>query len=138
MSRLDMLEGAVVGASVAYFLDPDSGRARRRALFARIGRGVGSTLEAAVSEVERRAIARTGRAPRVIAVLRSGTGISGWVLRRRQTTLPDPWDFPMATVDIDIDQGIVTLHGSFPPVEEIPLEATPTEISRMSVVEDER
>lgn len=130
-----MLEGAVIGASVAYLLDADRGQARRRALVARVGRAIGSTLGAALSEVERRAIARTGRAPRVIAVLRSGK-VSGWLLRRAQPTLPDSWDFPMATVDIDIDQGIVTLRGSFPPIDEIPLETTPAEVSQMSLVDD--
>lgn len=138
MSRLDLLEGAVIGASVAYLLDPDSGRARRRALVARVGRAIRSTLEAAVSEVERRAIARTGRAPRVVAVLRSGRGISGWVLRRDQPALSDSWDVPMATVDIDVDQGIVTLRGSFPPLEEIPLETTTVQVPGMSLIDDER
>jgi len=138
MSRLDLLEGAVFGASVAYLLDPDRGQARRRALAARVGRAIGSALEAAVSEVERRAIARTGRSPRVVAVLRSGKGISGWVLRRGQPPLSDSWDLPMATVDIDVDQGIVTLRGSFPPLEEIPLETTPAQVSEMSLVDDER
>jgi hypothetical protein len=33
------------------------------------------------------------------------------------------WELPMATVNIDIDQGTVTLRGAFPPVDERPARA---------------
>ena len=33
------------------------------------------------------------------------------------------WELPMATVNIDIDQGTVTLRGAFPPEEEHPSRA---------------
>jgi hypothetical protein len=123
MSRLDLLEGAVIGASLAYLLDPTNGNARRRDLAARAGRTTGAALDMAVTEIERRVVARTGRTPRVIAVLRSGMGLRGWSFRRVPPTSADSWELPMATVDIDIDQGTVTLRGTFPQDDELPIAA---------------
>jgi hypothetical protein len=124
MSRLDVLEGAVIGASLAYLLDPAKGNERRRALAARVGRATGAAFDMAVTEIERRVVARTGRTPRVIAILRSGKGLRGWSFRRVPPTSLDSWELPMATVDIDIDQGTVTLRGTFPQDDEIPVAAT--------------
>ncbi|HSJ84196.1 MAG TPA: YtxH domain-containing protein [Acidimicrobiia bacterium] len=140
MSRLDLLEGAVIGASLAYLLDPANGKSRRRALAARMGRATGAAFDAAVTEVERRAVARTGRTPRVIAVLRSGKGLRGWSFRRVPPTAADSWELPMATVDIDIDQGTVTLRGTFPQDDGIPLAARARRDSpktSMTVLNDE-
>jgi hypothetical protein len=143
MSRLELLEGAVIGASLAYLLDPAKGDARRRALAAGVGRATGAAFDVAVTGVERRAVARTGRTPRVIAVLRSAKGFRGWSFRREPPTSADSWELPMATVDIDIDQGTVTLRGTFPAEDEIPLPASgrrdssTTTRPSMSLVNDE-
>jgi hypothetical protein len=122
MSRLDLLEGAAIGASLAYLLDPAKGNQRRRAVATRVGRATGAAFDMAITEVERRVVARTGRTPWVIAVLRSGKSLRGWSFRRPPTSA-DSWELPMATVDIDIDQGTVTLRGTFPQDDEIPLAA---------------
>ena len=41
-------------------------------------------------------------------------------LRYRPGPKSSEWELPMATVNIDIDQGTVTLRGAFPPSDEQP------------------
>ena len=120
MSRLKLIQGAALGASVAYLFDPDHGPIRRRALAARIGRAIGIAFDAAGSSKGRTSPASGGRAARVVAILRSGGRVRGMFLRRESTPVTDTWDAPMATVNIDIDQGTVTLSGIFPMVEDGP------------------
>lgn len=113
MNRLNLLEGAAVGASVVYLLDPHRGRARRRALVTRVGIGARAALEATVSRVEGRIGARA----------RSSEPTRSLVLRRARRHPANTWDIPMTTVNIDVDQGTVTLRGTFPSVLEPPLRA---------------
>jgi hypothetical protein len=65
---------------------------------------------------------RRGRLARqlgdTVAALRSGPGS-----RARQQPKSSEWEVPMATVNIDIDQGTVTLRGAFPPSDEQPARA---------------
>lgn len=85
MNRLNLIGGMAIGASVVYFLDRSQGRRRRRAL----AHGV-------------RSLADT-------VSMRSGR------LTRKTQAKSRSWEVPMATVNIDIDQGTVTLRGAFPP-----------------------
>jgi len=119
MNRLRLLAGAVLGASAAFLLDPDHGGERRRALAARMGRAARTALDTTLSQVERRAKARTGHPSRAVAMIRSPGQSLVQLLRRRRPS--SSWDIPMATVNIDIDQGTVTLRGTFPPVEDVPI-----------------
>lgn len=112
MSRLDLLEGAAFGAAAVYLLDPDRGRQRRRALAERAAWAAQAGYHAAIAEIRRRAGEEVGPR-RLLAVLRS--------MRRGPGTAVSSWDLPMATVDIDIDQGTVTLRGLFQPAEENPV-----------------
>lgn len=122
LSRLKLIQGAALGASVAYLFDPDHGRIRRRALAARIGRSVGIALDTPRPNAVVASPGRGGRAARVVAVLRPRR-IRGLFLRRGSGPVTDVWDAPMATVNIDIDQGTVTLSGIFPTVDDGPLGA---------------
>jgi hypothetical protein len=115
MKRIRLLAGAVLGASAAFLLDPDHGGERRRALAARTGKAARTAFDTALSQVERRAMARTGHHSRTVAFIRSPGQTLAQMLRRRRP--PTGWDIPMATVNIDIDQGTVTLRGTFPPVD---------------------
>ncbi|MGH8951463.1 MAG: hypothetical protein ACRDX9_08555 [Acidimicrobiia bacterium] len=124
MNRLNMLEGAAIGASVAYLLDPDHGRARRRRLADRLGAASGSAMDSLISKVEKRAIAKRGRIPRALAIPRTRRRARSLILHRARRRTNE-WDMPMATVNIDIDQGIVTLRGAFPPSEMSEVRATP-------------
>ena len=125
MNRLELLEGIALGATVAYLFDPDHGRMRRHALAARVGRATRVAPDATVPNVERRAIASMGHSPRMVAILRSCNRALGRALRRARPTPINSWDIPMATVNIDIDQGAITLRGTFPPVDEVPVGARP-------------
>ena len=120
MSRLKLIQGAALGASVAYLFDPDHGPARRRALAARIGRAIGLGLDATGSSKGRISPAGGGRTGRVVAILRPRGRVRRLFLRRGSRQVTDAWDAPMATVNIDIDQGTVTLSGIFPMVEDGP------------------
>ena len=120
MSRLKLIQGAALGASFAYLFDPEHGSVRRRALAARIGRAIGTTFDATGSNKERSTRASGGRAARVVAILRSGGRVRQLFLRRGSRPVTDAWDVPMATVNIDIDQGTVTLSGIFPTVDDGP------------------
>jgi hypothetical protein len=124
MNRLTMLEGAAIGASVAYLLDPDHGRTRRRRLVVRLGAATGAATDALVSKIEKRAIAKRGRIPRPLAMHRSRSRARRLILHRARRKTNE-WDLPMATVNIDIDQGTVTLRGVFPPSEISEVRATP-------------
>jgi hypothetical protein len=116
---LKLIQGAALGASFAYLFDPDHGPIRRRALVARIGRAIGIAFDVTGSD---RGVspASGGRAARVVAILRSPGRVRGMFLRRGSRPVTDAWDAPMATVNIDIDQGTVTLSGIFPTVEDGP------------------
>jgi hypothetical protein len=46
--------------------------------------------------------------------------VPGRDLRSRPDLKSSQWELPMATVNIDIDQGTVTLRGAFPPSDEQP------------------
>lgn len=122
MSRLKLIQGAALGASVAYLFDPDHGPIRRRALAARIGRSIGIALDSPRPITTGTSPGRGGRAARIVAVLRPRR-IRGLFLRRGPGPVTDVWDAPMATVNIDIDQGTVTLSGSFPRADDGPLGA---------------
>jgi len=52
---------------------------------------------------------------RTIDALRPGRDFGS-----RQSPKSSEWELPMATVNIDIDQGTVTLRGAFPPSDEHP------------------
>ncbi|HSK06795.1 MAG TPA: hypothetical protein VK990_04690 [Acidimicrobiia bacterium] len=119
MSRLKLIQGAALGASVAYLFDPDHGAVRRRALAARIGRAIGIAGDPTGSNPGQTGLAG-GRAARIVAILRSGGPVRRLFLRRGPGPAIDAWDAPMATVNIDIDQGTVTLSGIFPTVEDGP------------------
>jgi hypothetical protein len=120
MSRLKLIQGAAVGASFAYLFDPEHGPIRRRALAARVGRAIGIALDATGPNIGRARLANGGRAARVVAILRPRGRVRGLFLRRGSIPATDAWDAPMATVNIDIDQGTVTLSGIFPTVEDGP------------------
>lgn len=109
MNRLNLLEGVALGASVVYLLDPYQGPARRRRLANRVGTGAKSAI-------------RSDMAHRVVAALRSRNR-TRWVIRRGRRDPGSEWDVPMATVNIDVDQGTVTLRGVFPPADEPPARA---------------
>jgi hypothetical protein len=85
VNRLSLIGGVAIGASVVYFFDRKEGR-RRRSRLAREVRGLADTL----------------------------TGSSRRLARETQAKSRS-WEVPMATVNIDIDQGTVTLRGAFPP-----------------------
>lgn len=112
MNRLNLLEGVALGASVVYLFDPYQGPARRRRLATRVGNGT-------------RAAVRSGPAHRVVAALRSRNRTRWVILRRSRRDPVSEWDVPMATVNIDVDQGTVTLRGVFPPAEEPPVRVWP-------------
>jgi hypothetical protein len=76
-----------IGASIVYFFDRNEGR-RRRSRLAHEVRGLADALTGSVSS---RRLAKETQA------------------KSRS------WEVPMATVNIDIDQGTVTLRGAFPP-----------------------
>ena len=120
VSRLKLIQGAALGASFAYLFDPDHGPIRRRALAAWIGRAIGIAFDETGSNMGRTSPATGGRAARVVAILRSPGRVRGMFLRRGSRPVTDAWDAPMATVNIDIDQGTVTLSGIFPTVEDGP------------------
>jgi len=124
MNRRNMLEGVAIGASVAYLLDPDHGRSRRRRLVVRLGAATGAAMDSLISGVEKRAIAKKGRIPRALAMHGSRRRARSLILHRARRKTNE-WDLPMATVDIDIDQGTVTLRGVFPPSEMSEVRATP-------------
>lgn len=124
VNRLNMLEGAAIGASVAYLLDPYQGRARRRRLMVRLGAATGAAMDSLFSGVEKRAIAKGGQIPRALAEHRSRRRARRLILHRARRKTNE-WDLPMATVNIDIDQGTVTLRGAFPPSEMSEVRATP-------------
>ena len=123
MSRLKLIQGAALGASVVYLFDPDHGPMRRRILAARIARAIGIAVDPTGSSQDRTSPANGGRAARVVAILRSPGRVRGLFLRRGSRAVTDAWDTPMATVNIDIDQGTVTLSGIFPTVEDGPIQA---------------
>lgn len=129
MSRLKLIQGAALGASVAYLLDPDHGPIRRRALAARVGRAIGIACDATGTK-RRVSPAGGGRAARVVAILRPRGRVRGLFLRRGSPPVTDAWDAPMATVNIDIDQGTVTLSGIFPTVEDGPTGASTPRAAR--------
>ncbi len=87
MNRLNLIGGMVIGASVVYFFDRSQGR-RRRSRLAHGMRSLSDTVSGSV---------RSGR------------------LARKTQAKSRSWEVPMATVNIDIDQGTVTLRGAFPP-----------------------
>jgi hypothetical protein len=87
VNRLSLIGGVAIGASVVYFFDRNEGR-RRRSRLAHEVRGLADTLTGSVTS---RRLARETQA------------------KSRS------WEVPMATVNIDIDQGTVTLRGAFPP-----------------------
>ena len=124
MNRLTMLEGAAIGASLAYLLDPDHGRTRRRRVVDRLGTASESAMDSLISKVEKRAIAKGGRISRAMAMRGSRRRARSLILHRARRRTNE-WDLPMATVNIDIDQGIVTLRGAFPPSEMSEVRATP-------------
>jgi len=124
MNRLKMLEGAAIGASVVYLLDPRQGRTRRRRLLVRLRAASEAAMDALSSRAEKRAIAKTGHMSRAVAVQRSRRRARRLILRRARRKTNE-WDLPLATVDIDIDQGTVTLRGVFPPSEMSEVRATP-------------
>jgi hypothetical protein len=123
VSRLKLTQGVALGATMAYLLDPEHGSRRRRALAVRIARAIGITFDATRSNMEQNSQASGGRAGRVVAVLRSRARVPALILRRGSRTSTDTWATPMATVNIDIDQGTVTLSGTFPTVEDAPTRA---------------
>ncbi|MGH8948586.1 MAG: hypothetical protein ACRDXF_06965 [Acidimicrobiia bacterium] len=51
--------------------------------------------------------------------------IPGRAIGARLSPQSSEWELPMATVNIDIDQGTVTLRGAFPPSDEQPGRAWP-------------
>jgi hypothetical protein len=87
VKRLALIGGMAIGAGVVYFFDRAQG-SRRRSRLAYGVRGLAGTM---TGSVRSRRLARETRA------------------KSRS------WEVPMATVDIDIDQGTVTLRGAFPP-----------------------
>jgi hypothetical protein len=82
-----MLGGAAIGASIVYFFDGARGRRRRGRLAQRV-RGLTNSFGGSMRS--RRLVRETREKSR-------------------------SWEVPMATVNIDIDQGTVTLRGAFPP-----------------------
>ena len=65
-----------------------------------------------------------GRRRRRSVARRIGNSVEYLTPGREPRSRPDQksseWELPMATVNIDIDQGTVTLRGAFPPSDERP------------------
>jgi hypothetical protein len=90
VNRLDLIGGVAIGGAVVYFFDRKEGRRRR----SRLAREVRGLTDSMANPVRSRRLARETQA------------------KSRS------WEVPMATVNIDIDQGTVTLRGAFPPSDE--------------------
>jgi len=80
---------------------------------AAIGAAVAYLLDPAQGRRRRSRLA--GRVANSIHALTPGRDIGP-----RQSPKSSEWELPMATVNIDIDQGTVTLRGAFPPSDEHP------------------
>jgi hypothetical protein len=82
-----------------------------------VGAAIGATFVFLFDPVQ-------GRRRRKNLARRIGNSIDALVPGRDLRSLPGPksseWELPMATVNIDIDQGTVTLRGAFPPSDEQP------------------
>ena len=87
MNRLHLVGGMAIGAGIVYFFDGSQGRRRR----SRLAHGLVTLTDSVSGSMRSRRITRAARA------------------KSRS------WEVPMATVNIDIDQGTVTLRGAFPP-----------------------
>jgi hypothetical protein len=90
VNRLNLIGGVAIGASIVYFFDGSQGR-RRRSRLAHAVRDLTNTL---------------------------GGSVQSRRLARETREQSRSWEMPMATVNIDIDQGTVTLRGAFPPSDE--------------------
>jgi hypothetical protein len=87
VNRLNLIGGVAAGAAIVYFFDGAQGRRRRSHLVHRL-RGLNDSV---------------------------GGSMQSRRLARETREKSRSWEVPMATVNIDIDQGTVTLRGAFPP-----------------------
>jgi hypothetical protein len=87
VNRTNLIGGAAIGAAIVYFFDGAQGR-RRRSHLAQTVKGLTASI---------------------------GGSMQSRRLARETREKSRSWEVPMATVNIDIDQGTVTLRGAFPP-----------------------
>ena len=112
-TRLSILTGAIVGATAAYLLDPERGRARRALLADRVGAQLRRGWRAA-NKLSARTSASAAAFPQRMVQLRSVRPRPADDLTLRDRVESEVFrnaEMPKGRINFDVESGVVTIRG---------------------------
>lgn len=103
---------AATGATVAYLFDPTMGRSRRARLGDRIAAGARTAIDRAGAKARYQRGVAQGMLHRVTEPWSGETDIDDdTLLQKVRSEALGRWQGPGSEIEIDVDQGVVTLRG---------------------------